>query len=297
MDVQFIEPYASCPICASHSLQPAFDLEEFGTRVHWDRCTNCTLTFQNPRLAAETITDIYASNLYWGGADRKVDSPYHDYEQKDGLRLRQSRKRLAKIMAVTGLRAGRLLDVGCATGSFAAAAQEHGFLASGIEPSERMAKIGRERYRLAIRQSVLEECELDAEAYDIVTLWGTDSHFLNPHDGFARLADALKPGGILALNYQDYSHWIRLIFPRIKRRWNALFLLSEKSLRHLFAQLNLEILHHKLEWQSTTVDHIGRVLRCKPPGFLAGLSLKAPAVSFRMVIARKQARPVADRAA
>ena len=287
MDIRFTEPRTCCPVCGDARLVPAFQLDVKGARINWDRCAACRLHFQNPRLELDSIRATYASDEYWGKGS--AAGIYVDYEKYDSIRVRQSQRRLGIITRVSGIRGGELLDVGCATGFFGHVAQQAGFRVTGIEPSPQMAEIARRQYGLNIRQDILEHIELRPCSFDMITLWGTDSHFLNPREGFAALARALKPGGVLAMNYQDFSHWIRLLLPGIKRNWNALFLLNRTSLSLLFDSLKLERIYHKTEWQWTTLSHVLRVAKLPCPRATDSLVCLLPALSFPMVVARKAA--------
>jgi SAM-dependent methyltransferase len=288
MNINTIEARRDCPVCESSRLSACFWLQVEGVRIQWDRCRACRLTFQNPRLDLPTIQAIYASDEYWGKGPSTSQTTYVDYEKFDAVRWRQSRRRLRLISEATNVRSGELLDVGCATGFFGHIAQEQGFRVTGIEPSPQMADFARKSYGLKIHTDILEHIELCADSYDVVTLWGTDSHFLHPREGFAKLVGALKPGGILAMNYQDFTHWLRVLLPGIKRNWNALFLLSRQTLEHLFAALGLDILYHKTEWQWTSLGHVCRVAKMPYPRRLGSLVLPVPALSFPLVIARKR---------
>ena len=271
----------NCPLCSSPRLKPEFSISIFDTMLSWDSCLACDLVFQNPRLDDETIQLIYKSEDYWNTA-------YSNYEEQEETRVEESRVRLKKIMSVTGLQPGKLLDVGCATGFFAAAAKEKGFLVKGIDPSPELAEFGRKRHGIEIECDILEGVRLEDEFYDLITLWGTDSHFLNPLEGFQKLVRSLKPGGIFCMTYQNFRHWVRIFFPGIKKSWNALYNLSPKSLQVLFDKVGLEIILHELEWRKTTLGHIGRM--AKMPSFLGFQNqiISVPALSFPLVIARKK---------
>jgi 2-polyprenyl-3-methyl-5-hydroxy-6-metoxy-1,4-benzoquinol methylase len=288
VQLRFADKYRACPVCDSSSdLVPSFELALHGRTIHWDHCGRCGLTFQNPRLDVETIKSIYASDAYWGH-EKGAEIVYSRYEQQDYIRIRQSHRRLARIKRATGIAGGKLLDVGCATGFFSHVAQQHGFAPTGVDPSGPMVSFGRQRYGLDIRQQTLEEFDGERGAFDLVTLWGTDSHFLHPREGFAKLTAFLRPGGALAMNYQDFSHWIRIAFPGIKRSWNALSLLSTRTLRFLFDQLGLDVVYHRTEWQWAPLSHVFRVAKLPVPSFLQRVVCCVPAVSFPLVIARKR---------
>jgi SAM-dependent methyltransferase len=278
----------TCPVCEERRITTCFQLDVHGTCINWDRCSSCRLTFQNPRLDLETIRAIYASDEYWGKGASTSQVTYVDYEKYDAIRLQQSRRRLLLITNLTNAISGDLLDVGCATGFFGYVAQQQGYRVTGIEPSPQMAEFGRRTYGLNIHTEILENVDLKESSYDVVTLWGTDSHFLHPREGFMKLAGALKPGGILAMNYQDFTHWLRLLFPGIKRSWNAIFLLSKHALCSLFQSLGLDILYHRTEWQWTSLSHVFRIAKLPYPRRLGSLGLLVPTISFPLVIARKQ---------
>jgi len=288
MELLFIDTRQDCPLCLSSHIESAFNLEAFGKILHWDHCLDCGLTFQNPRLDSRSLAQIYNSNEYWGESGDNHFFAYSRYTEKEPVRIKQGRRRIRLIKKITGLRAGRLLDVGSATGFFPYVARQYGFEPIGIEPSEQMAAYARKNYGLDVRPTTLEGCELPMNHFDLVTLWATDSHFEDPRRDFAKLVGSLKPDGFLAMNYQDFAHWIRLILPGIKKSWNALYNFTEPSLKYLFNQVGLDVVYHKMEWQVNHLDHIFQVLKLNAPGFMRKGVMFVPAFSFNLVIARKR---------
>ncbi len=278
-----IDRYDSCPLCRCKQISPDFNYEVFEIKLHWDRCFECDLTFQNPRLAPESISKLYKETNYWGTA-------YGNYLLGDIARIAQSHRRIKKIIEASGLKSGKLLDIGSASGFFGVAAREAGFEVTCVEPSDKIAELGRKKYGLSFMNSTLEKCKLDPEKYDLITVWGTDSHFLHPHDSFAQLIRALKPGGIFAMSYQDFSHWVRRFFPNIKIGWNVMYNFSDRSFDKLMVEMNLTVLRYdSFEWQSVPVDHFFRIVRMPVPTWLPPVtSVRIPAISFRFIVARKE---------
>jgi SAM-dependent methyltransferase len=256
-------------------------------RLSWDRCMDCSLVFQNPRLAETAIAALYHSQDYFGRARSSHSAAYVDYLRYDRFRIEQSRRRMTRIIEVTGTRRGRLLDVGSASGFFGVAAREAGFEVTCIEPDVDLAAYGSKAYGLTFLANTLENCSLECERFDVITLWGTNSVLLHPLRSFEQLVQALKPGGVLAMNTQDFDHWIRRIFPRLMIGWNVMFNLSNRSLDVLMRKLGLTPIHRGLEWQIVAVDHIFRVLRVRAPKALRFGVIAVPAVSFPLIIARK----------
>jgi hypothetical protein len=253
----------------------------------WDRCEDCTLVFQNPRLAESAISGLYRSENYFGREGSSNSAAYVDYVRYDPIRIKQGRRRMGRILDVTGVHRGRLLDVGSASGFFGVAAREAGFDVTCIEPDAQLASYGSREYGLPFLVNTLEKCSLGYENYDVITVWGTNAVFLHPLRSFAQLVAALKPGGVLAMNTQDFHHWIRRIFPRLMVGWNVMFNLSNRSSDVLMEKLGLKLVHRGLEWQTVVSDHVFRVLRVRAPAGFRKIVLKVPAVSFPLIIARK----------
>jgi transcription elongation factor Elf1 len=287
--LSFIDPYDRCPVCGSEALLDAGAIDiDPNNRIRWSRCSDCGLRFQNPRLSEASLHDLYAAADYFGtkGHDNPL-AAYADFTRHDPVRIRQARRRLARIGKLSGIQTGRLLDVGSASGFFGVAAREAGFEVTCIEPDAAMAQYGRDCYGLLFLAAPLEACNLEPEAYDVVTAWGTESLFLHPLHSIERIVAALKPGGALALNYQDSRHWLRHVFPGLMTGWNVIYHHSNRSFDLMLARLGLTLVARELEWQTVSVDHICRVLRVQSFGRLRRLVLHVPAVSVPLVIARK----------
>jgi len=270
---------------ADESYQRTFDVG--AARLTWDRCTDCSLVFQNPRLTSSAIAALYRTQNYFGREGFSHSAAYVDYVRHDRIRVAQSRRRMRRIIDVADVRRGRLLDVGSASGFFGLVAREAGFDVTCIEPDADLAAYGSKTYGLTFLADTLENCSLYCEHYDVITVWGTNSVLLHPLRSFEQLVCALKPGGVLAMNTQNFDHWIRRIFPRLMIGWNAIFNLSDRSLDVLMQKLDLTVIYHDLEWQTVAIDHLFRVLRVRAPATLRRGVITLPAVSFPLVIARK----------
>jgi 2-polyprenyl-3-methyl-5-hydroxy-6-metoxy-1,4-benzoquinol methylase len=95
-------------------------------------------------------------------------------------------------------RDGKLLDVGCASGHFLAAARDAGFNVCGIEVSEWAVKEGKERLGLDIRQGVIESVDYPA-TFDAATMWHVVEHFEDPVASLVKVRKWLAPGGVLVI--------------------------------------------------------------------------------------------------
>ena len=281
----FCDIRTSCPLCGSTEFATEFNLTFCETGLSWDRCKTCELVFQNPRLSREGLRALYKASSYFGGDEL---SAYSDYTKHDPDRIKQSHQRLDLIKSRGKMSSGSLLDIGSASGFFGYAAKQRGFDVTCIEPDERMCAYGRSTYGLDMRADTLETFDPAGRRYDIVTLWGTDSHFENPVDGFRKINSMLRPRGLLAMNFQNFDHPIRSFFPKIKQSWNASYNFSEKSIQVLMDQSGFVIQSNRAEWQLTTLGHIARVTKTKLPEILKNIRIKMPTISFNLVVAERK---------
>jgi len=281
---RFGDRIGQCLICGSGRLREDFSmLNPSQDLLHWSQCKGCGFTFMNPKLSFDQMQRAYDSDEYW-----TQGSYGSDYLGEEASRFDDSRARL-KYLARFVPPGGELLDVGCATGSFAAAACQQGYVAIGIDPAQEMIEFGRRLYGLDLRAQTLEGSEFAPERFDVISVLGTDSHFYDPRESFSTLARWLKPGGHLLFSYQDYGHWIRWFFPNIKRAYVVYYNFTRKSLHLFLEQVGLSVLGERTKIQNTSVRRIaltigihGRML-----GPFNDLRLRLPTISYRLLVARK----------
>lgn len=96
----------------------------------------------------------------------------------------------------------RILEVGCGTGQATLPLARWGHPIVAIEPAPAMADVAKRKLaafnHVDIRVTTLEGCDLDSEAFGL-TLSAQAFHWLDKETRYRRIADALRPGGTLAL--------------------------------------------------------------------------------------------------
>ncbi|HSD61407.1 MAG TPA: class I SAM-dependent methyltransferase [Burkholderiales bacterium] len=119
-----------------------------------------------------------------------------------------SRLRLATLLRVLGRPApgARLLDVGCSSGAFLAAAARMGFEAEGVEPSPEAAESAR-RAGFRVHTGLLEQARYPAAAFDAVTLIEVLEHLRDPRPLLAECRRILRPGGIVMATTPNAASW------------------------------------------------------------------------------------------
>ncbi len=111
---------------------------------------------------------------------------------------------------------GALLDVGCWVGFLLAEAQQRGWRASGVEPSEFASRHARERLGVDVQTAGLFDVELPEAAFEAVFLGDVIEHLPDPGAALDRITAALSEDGILAMTLPDAGSRVARV---LGRRW------------------------------------------------------------------------------
>ena len=133
-----------------------------------------------------------------------------DAERYDRARPRYPDAMVAAIVAASP--GPGVLDVGCGTGIAARQFQAAGCRVLGVEPDARMAGLAR-RFGVEVEVATFEAWDTAGRAFDAV-IAGQAWHWVDPVAGAAKAAQALRPGGRLAVFWNSFG-------PR--RRWREAF--------------------------------------------------------------------------
>ena len=151
----------------------------------------------------------------YGGRDEKLLplEPGHKYFLADSL----------------APRGGELLDIGCGTGNFLAAARDRGYGVTGIELDRNAARFAKERLGLqrVFPLTISEFAEQHAgERFDVVTFFEVLEHQAAPVEFLRRVKTCVRPGRMIALSVPNRERWLTgpdvLDYPPNHfLRWNA----------------------------------------------------------------------------
>jgi SAM-dependent methyltransferase len=168
------------------------------------KCINCGLVYANPRLDSNSINDSYS----------RVDDPLY-IEEREGrvLTFRRNLRPLEQLVRTAPPR--RLLDVGCHIGVMLEIAQERGWEALGVEPSEWAAARAHER-GLNVINATLANAHLASDSFDAVTLWDVVEHLTDPAADLRQVHRLLKPSGVVGIHTIDIESPLARI---MGRRW------------------------------------------------------------------------------
>ena len=168
------------------------------------RCAGCGLLYLGDRPSDEALSALYTEAYYQDRGMADLDA-----------RSEQSanRERLEWLPPVPAGATRRLLDVGCGSGSFLAAAREAGWTVEGTEISSWGIAQSRDRFGLEVRQGSVEDLlgsHWAPGTFDAVTSFQNIEHQRRPMRAFRAMHDLLKPGGRLVLrtpNSESFDQW------------------------------------------------------------------------------------------
>jgi SAM-dependent methyltransferase len=179
-----------CPACQVTSGEPA--IERYGKYERF-ACGVCGLQFWEPR----EMPDARWYEQMYGGRDQNVLplEPGHKYFLADPL----------------APRGGALLDIGCGTGNFLAAARDKGYQVTGIELDRNAARFAKEKHNL---QRVLPLTIADfskqyqEERFEVVTFFEVLEHQAAPVEFLQKIRSCVRSGGLIALSVPNRERWM-----------------------------------------------------------------------------------------
>ena len=114
---------------------------------------------------------------------------------------------------------GRVLDVGCWTGSFLVAAAARGWRPTGIEPSRWAAERARQR-GVEVVECELGEFRQEPASFRLVSLCDVLEHLADPGQALDTVSELLEPGGAVFITVPDAGSRAARVLGR--RWWSVL---------------------------------------------------------------------------
>jgi len=248
----------TCPVCGASKVRSPMEKPFRGHVLHFATCERCSTLYQNPRLTVDSLQALYDSEEFFEGRERNVN--YYSFLSGESYLRRTARGRIERFRPLAP--GTRLLEVASAAGFFLAEAKEAGFDAEGVEISDPMAALARERARAPVTAASIEEVELPAAAYDVIASWGVMTIIRDPRAVMAKFHAALRPGGVWVFNtYSRSSLWGRLF----GRRWyilvaNTSQIHDDATLRRLIDEAGFDLVARRRDRPYASIERLLFVL-------------------------------------
>lgn len=222
----------SCNLCReTQKIRPVFTKNTYLIA----KCETCGLVYVDAVPDAEALSAIYSQSFFG------LSSKFKGGESSPTIQ--NAKKRINRVLALSGIGCDSWLDVGCATGEFVYEAQRHVKNVLGVELSEFASKQAQVQYGVAVLNSDFIKANLESEHYDVITAWDFIEHVEDPASTLEKMHRLLKPGGALVLSTGDVDsnsaklagkYWHLMIPPK------HLYFFSKNTIRKYLEQAGFQ---------------------------------------------------------
>lgn len=237
----------ACPVCGGTHFTVRYPVPEEGSEGGVSAETFRPSSEQFGRAAGDVVVCTTCGH---GSLDRlpppeAMEEAYTDAADPVSLReeegqVETARRALAQVEQIVS--PGRIVDIGCWTGSFLVAARERGWEPVGVEPSKWASDRARER-GLDVRTSGMEDHGLEPGSFRAVAMCDVLEHLDRPAHALDAVGDLLEPGGALYLTVPDAGSRLARVMGR--RWWSVLPMhvqyFTRDSLHRLLAEHGFDV--------------------------------------------------------
>lgn len=188
--------HSQCPLCNAGSINRYLSCTDHlvsGEVYELFRCEECGFVFTQDHPDEQMIGRYYDSEDYISHSDTKSGLINRLYRAGRNIMLH---KKLKFTETISRINRGRILDIGCGTGYFAAKMKENGWIVTGIEPEVKAREVGISRFGLEILEPE-KISSLAGGSFDVITMWHSLEHLHDPYNYSLEILRLLKPDGLL----------------------------------------------------------------------------------------------------
>jgi len=234
----------NCNLCGCDAVEdarlvPDYLLERRQVVTRLVRCRACGLVYQSPRPTITEMSEHYPPEYepYVDHAAGREPNPLLKRAYAYGVQKRTRYVTRRK-------HGGRLLDIGCASGTFLLGMRAHrGWQVQGVEPSAQIAEYARSMHNLDVFPGTLEEANFPGETFDCVTMWDVLEHVHDPMSTLREINRVLKHDGILVIRVPNLASWDATLFGNAWAGLDAprhLYVFRPETLKAMLAQANFQ---------------------------------------------------------
>jgi 2-polyprenyl-3-methyl-5-hydroxy-6-metoxy-1,4-benzoquinol methylase len=146
---------------------------------------------------------LYAGRQIEAQYVEDITSPVDYYRMVEPFDLETFSIRMTRVVELTGLKTGRILDIGCNVGSFLQAAARFGWTAVGVEPNPRAAEMAEAKGFEVHRGFFDESLAARLGRFDAVHAGDVIEHLFTPIDFLVCARRVLRGGALLMIVTPD----------------------------------------------------------------------------------------------
>ena len=200
-----------CPVCGSNQFKPFITCTDFfvtGEDFEIRKCLGCGFKFTANAENEKNIGRYYQSEEYISHSNTSKGLVNAVYHKVRNYMLGRKRELVQKT---TGLKTGRILDVGTGTGFLLNEMKRNGWQVTGTEKSDNARDFSKKEFGLEIHEPD-QLFQFEKESFDAITLWHVMEHIHKLNETIATFSKLLKPNGKLIIavpnpNSYDARHY------------------------------------------------------------------------------------------
>jgi SAM-dependent methyltransferase len=237
-----MQAVACCPLCCSGTAAREAAVERGFT---YRRCDACEVLFLDPMPDPAELVRRYGCShgeTFDRGADRTLS-----YE-----RTLEARRRW-ELVGPRIRPGGLVVELGCGSGHFLAAAREAGRRVVGLEIGDEAIRLGREELGLDVRGGTLDDLPEEADA---VVAFNVLSHLIDPEETLQQARRRLRGDGLLVLETGNVAELPARRFPPLGAPEHVLHY-GERSVRRLLDRAGFRVERverRNVEWQRSLLE-------------------------------------------
>jgi 2-polyprenyl-3-methyl-5-hydroxy-6-metoxy-1,4-benzoquinol methylase len=220
------------------------------------KCSRCGLFFVSPQPTSQQLATFYnKSSGYFATAESDLSKTPPNASIW-----------LHKLLTSTGMKPGKLLDVGCSTGQLIYHLKNMGWQVAGIEVNADAVDIAK-RNNLDVRVGELEEGQYQNGTFDIITMGDVIEHVRSPLQVLTISYNLLREGGLLFINTPNarsgfaissllLSKLLKFSWPHSEAPYH-LFEFTPETLSQLLSRIEFDIIYLKYEGSKSFFYTIG----------------------------------------
>jgi 2-polyprenyl-3-methyl-5-hydroxy-6-metoxy-1,4-benzoquinol methylase len=183
--------WIDCNVCGADAFRGLSKVDDWQI----GKCGDCGLIYVNPIpfFEAEKTFSKVSREFQYTEFQRHITPAVREHDKA------QMRRQFGEIARMSGrsMESGKLLDIGCGSGSSVQAAVDLGWDAIGIDIDPELIELGRKTLGADIRCVPLLESELEGNQFDFIRLRDVIEHLPNPYDALMEVKRLLVPGGFV----------------------------------------------------------------------------------------------------
>ena len=193
---------ASSRICKTPNVHMAVFRDIFAERVV--QCKNCGFIFTNPRPTLGALERYYTDDYALEGLS--VPRTLEEFLGDSHKEIWFSKDRDFELVTERKT-SGRLLDIGCASGTLLWLAKQKGFAVRGVEVGRGSAEYVRTVLDIDVFCGQLEDAGFPDNSFDVITMFHSLEHVPNPRTVVREVRRILADSGIFIVVVPNYSAW------------------------------------------------------------------------------------------